>query len=103
MSPSGKDDKKSGYPGPKGPRCRSGIEGLDKILNGGIPVGNSVLLTGACGTGKTTLSVEFLNFGAQHASVADEPDHVFLKSSKNGSPSTSWRVSSTGSFLFHPA
>jgi circadian clock protein KaiC len=65
MSPSGKDDKKSGYPGPKGPRCRSGIEGLDKILNGGIPVGNSVLLTGACGTGKTTLSVEFLNFGAQ--------------------------------------
>ena len=65
MSPAGKEDKKGGYPGPKGPRCRTGIEGLDKILNGGIPVGNSVLLTGACGTGKTTLSVEFLNFGAQ--------------------------------------
>lgn len=48
------------------PRCRTGIEGLDKILNGGIPLGNNVLLTGACGTGKTTLGAEFLNFGAQN-------------------------------------
>jgi circadian clock protein KaiC len=47
-------------------RCRTGIEGLDKILNGGIPVGNNVLLTGACGTGKTTLAAEFLSFGAQN-------------------------------------
>jgi len=65
MSPAAKEDKKGGYPGPKGPRSRSGIEGLDKILNGGIPLGNNVLLTGACGTGKTTMSVEYLNFGAQ--------------------------------------
>jgi circadian clock protein KaiC len=65
MSPAPKEDRKGGQPGPRGPRCRTGIEGLDKILNGGIPAGNMVLLTGACGTGKTTLSIEFINFGAQ--------------------------------------
>ncbi len=45
-------------------RCVTGIEGLDTILNGGIPRGNSVLVTGSCGTGKTTLSLEFLVHGA---------------------------------------
>ena len=45
-------------------RCVTGIEGLDNILNGGIPRGNTVLITGSCGTGKTTLSLEFLVHGA---------------------------------------
>jgi circadian clock protein KaiC len=46
-------------------RCRTGIEGLDNILDGGIPRGNTVLISGSCGTGKTTLSLEFLVRGAQ--------------------------------------
>ncbi len=45
-------------------KCVTGIEGLDTILNGGIPRGNSVLVTGSCGTGKTTMSLEFLVHGA---------------------------------------
>jgi len=45
-------------------RCKTGIEGLDNILNGGIPRGNTILITGSCGTGKTTLSLEFLVHGA---------------------------------------
>ncbi|MCK4266279.1 MAG: circadian clock protein KaiC, partial [Thermoplasmata archaeon] len=45
-------------------RCVTGIEGLDNILNGGIPRGNTILFTGSCGTGKTTLSLEFLVHGA---------------------------------------
>jgi len=45
-------------------RCNTGIEGLDNILNGGIPRGNTILFTGSCGTGKTTLSLEFLVHGA---------------------------------------
>lgn len=49
-------------------RCPTGIEGLDNILNGGIPRGNNVLFTGSCGTGKTTLSLEFL----VHGSIAGE-------------------------------
>lgn len=45
-------------------RCVTGIENLDNILNGGIPRGNTVLVTGSCGTGKTTMSMEFLVHGA---------------------------------------
>ncbi len=45
-------------------RCVTGIDGLDNVLNGGIPRGNTVLVTGAVGTGKTTLSLEFLVHGA---------------------------------------
>ncbi len=41
-------------------RCITGIDGLDRILNGGIPRGNTVLITGSCGTGKTSLSFELL-------------------------------------------
>jgi KaiC/GvpD/RAD55 family RecA-like ATPase len=46
------------------PRCPTGIEGLDNILDGGIPRGCTVLLTGSCGTGKTTLGLEYLVRGA---------------------------------------
>src|SRR3970282_2871559 len=42
----------------------TGIEGLDNILNGGIPRGNTVLITGSVGTGKTSLCLEFLVHGA---------------------------------------
>jgi len=45
-------------------RCVTGIEGLDAALNGGFPAGNVVLLSGACGTGKTTLGIEYLTYGA---------------------------------------
>jgi circadian clock protein KaiC len=45
-------------------RCRTGIEGLDTVLYGGIPRANTVLLTGSCGTGKTSLALEFLIHGA---------------------------------------
>lgn len=45
-------------------RCVTGIESLDSILNGGIPRGNTILITGSCGTGKTTLSLEFLIRGS---------------------------------------
>jgi circadian clock protein KaiC len=45
-------------------RCITGIEGLDTILYGGIPRANTILLTGSCGTGKTSLALEFLIHGA---------------------------------------
>jgi circadian clock protein KaiC len=45
-------------------RCQTGIEGIDNILNGGIPQGSAVILSGSCGTGKTSLSLEFLIHGA---------------------------------------
>jgi len=42
----------------------TGIEGFDTVLYGGIPRSNTVLLTGSCGTGKTSLALEFLIHGA---------------------------------------
>lgn len=45
-------------------RATTGIKGLDKLIGGGIPRNQSVLLTGSCGTGKTILSLQFLYHGA---------------------------------------
>jgi circadian clock protein KaiC len=52
-------------PGAARERCPTGIEGLDNILGGGIPKGNTVLVAGSVGTGKTTLTLEFLVRGAE--------------------------------------
>jgi circadian clock protein KaiC len=43
---------------------RTGVSGLDAILDGGIPRGNVILLEGAIGTGKTTMGTEFVYRGA---------------------------------------
>jgi len=42
------------------PRTKTGIEGLDVMIGGGIPKGSTVLVCGGPGTGKTTLSMQFL-------------------------------------------
>jgi circadian clock protein KaiC len=46
-------------------RIRTGIEGLDKALNGGIPAKNLVLVAGGAGTGKSTLCMQYLVNGAK--------------------------------------
>lgn len=46
-------------------RCKTGIEGLDSDLNGGFPVGSTVLVSGGSGVGKTTLSMQFLINGTK--------------------------------------
>jgi circadian clock protein KaiC len=46
---------------------KTGIAELDEILGGGIPKGNSVLLAGSCGTGKTILAEHFLFSGAKNS------------------------------------
>ena len=54
---------------------RTGIDGLDTILSGGIPRRNVILLEGAVGTGKTTFGVEFVYRGA---SAFGEPGMIVL-------------------------
>lgn len=44
-------------------RTKTGIKGLDEVLNGGIPKNSSVLVAGPSGSGKTTCSIEFLYKG----------------------------------------
>jgi circadian clock protein KaiC len=49
---------------PERDALRTGIDGLDAILLEGIPRGNVILVTGAPGTGKTILGLEFIYRGA---------------------------------------
>lgn len=54
----------------------TGIEDLDEILHGGVPLGNSVLVSGASGTGKTTTCFEILGRAASEG----ENGVIFLTS-----------------------
>lgn len=49
------------------PRVKTGVVGLDKMLNGGLLPGSVVLVRGAPGTGKTSLAMQFLLHGATQA------------------------------------
>ncbi|MFH0737943.1 MAG: ATPase domain-containing protein [Candidatus Micrarchaeota archaeon] len=46
-------------------RVKTGIAGLDEMLNGGIPAGRHVALYGGPGAGKTSMGFEFLYQGAK--------------------------------------
>ncbi len=60
---------------PKPDLVKTGIAGLDSILQGGIPRGNVILVEGGIGAGKTTLGVEFIYRGA---SYFNEPGIIVL-------------------------
>ena len=47
---------------PKG-RVSTGIAGLDEMMGGGIPAGDSLLLAGPTGTGKSMLATQFIAAG----------------------------------------
>ena len=51
------------------PKIATGVRGLDRILEGGLPRGRTILLSGGPGTGKTALAMEVLYRGA----LAGEP------------------------------
>ncbi len=55
-------------------KSKTGIPGLDKALNGGIPSGNLVVIAGGPGSGKTTFGIQYLYEGAKKY---DEPG-VFI-------------------------
>jgi circadian clock protein KaiC len=51
-------------------KARTGIEGFDELVLGGLPRGQSILVTGGTGTGKSTFVMQFIYKGAK---VYDEP------------------------------
>lgn len=62
-------------------KTRSGIEGLDEILLGGLPKGRSIILSGPPGSGKSTFAMQFLYKGVKDYS---EPGvYVTLSESPN--------------------
>ncbi len=46
-------------------RIKTGIEGLDQMLRGGVPKGHVFTVMGAFGTGKTTFSLQYIWEGLQ--------------------------------------
>ena len=50
---------------PEGTRLSTGVPGLDAMMGGGIPVGNSLLVAGPSGTGKSVLAAQFVAEGGQ--------------------------------------
>src|SRR5215213_5949093 len=60
-------------------KAPTGIDGLDEITGGGLPVGRPTLVSGSAGAGKTMLAVEFLVRGA---TKYNEPG-VFLMFEEN--------------------
>ena len=44
-------------------RLLTGVEGLDEMMGGGIPAGDSLVLAGPTGTGKTTFAMQFVAAG----------------------------------------
>jgi circadian clock protein KaiC len=51
--------------GPELPKARTGIRGLDELTGGGLPLNRTTLVTGAAGSGKTLLGMQFLVSGAR--------------------------------------
>ena len=45
-------------------RVKTGIKGFDSLIQGGIPKGSSILLSGGAGTCKTILSMQYIYNGA---------------------------------------
>src|SRR4051812_27100301 len=54
---------------------KTGVSGLDALLNGGLPSGNIIVVEGSSGSGKTTLGLEFIYRGAAEF---DEPGIIVL-------------------------
>ncbi len=71
-------------------RVESGIEGLDKLIYGGFPVGRSYLLSGEPGTGKTIFSLQYLLEGIKkeepciYISIDERPEHVISDANSLG-------------------
>ncbi|RYX83725.1 circadian clock protein KaiC [bacterium] len=76
-------------------RAATGIEGLDDILSAGLPRRRLYLIQGEPGTGKTTLSLQFLLRGAQegekclYISLSESRDEILQVAESHG-----WDLSS---------
>ncbi len=46
-------------------RTKTGIPGFDQLIQGGLPIGSSVVLGGGAGTGKSIFAMQFLYEGAK--------------------------------------
>lgn len=84
-------------------RARTGVPGLDDILNGGLPIGHLYLIEGDPGAGKTTVGLQFLMHGAAQG---ERVLYVTLSESKSelesGAESHGWSLDGVQIYEFAP-
>lgn len=79
-----------------GDRIATGIHGLDGMLRGGLRAGDSTLVVGSPGTGKTTLGIQFAAEGILRGEpgvfVTFEylPQQIYLDAARKGYPFQRW-------------
>lgn len=73
------------------PRVRTGINGLDEILGGGLHTGSITVVKGAPGTGKTLFGLEFIAHGIEKynqpgliVSFEEFPEQIFRDAASIG-------------------
>lgn len=69
-------------------RLSTGIPGLDEMMGGGIPAGDSLVLAGPTGTGKTTFAIKFISAGlaageAAVIAIFEEHPEMYLQRAKS--------------------
>ena len=72
-------------------RVQTGIPSLDRIIEGGLCRGDTIIVAGQPGTGKTTLGLQFLSYGALkcgengvYASVIESADKLKRNAKRYG-------------------
>ena len=72
-------------------KIKTGITGLDDILNGGIPIGNLVVVSGEPGAGKTIMCLQYLYRGITeynepgvYVSLEESPDEIVKTAAQFG-------------------
>lgn len=66
-------------------RVKTGIPGLDELVEGGFPRGDTILIAGKAGTGKSILAMQFIYKGAKDYNepgvfiTLEEPPHLIKR------------------------
>ncbi|MDQ3427382.1 MAG: AAA family ATPase [Gemmatimonadota bacterium] len=71
-----------------GQRLSTGISGLDEMMSGGITAGDSLVLAGPTGSGKTTFAIQFVAAGLREGEAAviaifEERPEAYLERAKS--------------------
>jgi circadian clock protein KaiC len=80
----------------KRPRLSTGIAGMDKLMGGGIPRGDIVLIAGASGTGKTAFASHFIAEGLRRGEPGimvvfeEQPEDVKRRAKNIGHDLAKW-------------